>query len=242
MNKIVSISSYGDNPRYITGAHKQFELVKAFYPDWEFRAYVDDAKKYNMPGANIIEVKDGSHGVFWRFEPLFESEENLVIVRDADGRITYRESLAVLEWVNSSKSFHIFRDHEAHYEFPIIACAFGYKGKLPESLHAVMKEFATKTNYYTNDQVYLRDFVYEHVKEDTLIHCMKEGWFGQSRFFLKNPYCFCGNGFDENDMPLYPGTLREMKGFDAKNVDPKYKFDGGFYKKDPANIASRYTW
>jgi len=227
MKKIFCISSYGNSPRYIVGAHRQYELAKKFFPGWEFRAYVDNASNYNMPNANVIEVKDGSHGVFWRFEPLFENENNLVIVRDSDGRITQREFMAVKEWEDSDKKFHVFRDHEAHYEFPVIACAFGYKGKLPEQLHNIMHEFASKTNYYTNDQVYLRDFVWQFVKNDIMIHCMKEGWFGETRSKLINRYSFCGNGYDENDMPLYPPTLAEMCEFNTKHLNIKFKFDEG---------------
>lgn len=227
MKKIFSVSSYGDNPRYVVGTHRQYELAKKFYPEWEFRAYVDNAANYNLPGANVIEVKDGSHGVFWRFEPLFEDENNLVIVRDADGRVTEREFIAVKEWEYSSKSFHVYRDHEAHFEFPVIACAFGYKGKLPLQLQQIMHEFAHKTNYYTNDQVFLRDFIWNHVSNDALIHTMHEGWFGETRQKLVNPYSFCGNGYDENDMPLYPGTLAEAAGFDPKTVPESYKFDEG---------------
>ena len=225
--KIVSISSYGTNPRYIIGAHKQYDLCKIFYPDWEFRAYVDDASNYNMPEAKVIEVKDGSHGVFWRFEPLFESDDNIVIVRDSDGRITHREQMAVQEWLSSDKKFHVYRDHEAHFEFPVIACAFGLKGKLSENLHLIMKEFATKTNYYTNDQVYLREFVFKEVQNSVMIHSMHEGWFGETRRRLVNPFSFCGNGYDEFDMPLYPSSLQEMQGFEQKNLDKKFKFDKG---------------
>jgi hypothetical protein len=227
MNKIVSVSAYGANPRYITGMHRQYELSKQFYKDWEFRAYVDNKSNYHMPDANIIEVKDGSHGVFWRFEPLFENDDNLVIVRDSDGRITYREMMAVNEWVNSSNTFHVYRDHEAHFEFPVIACAFGYKGKLSAFLHNIMHQFATKTNYYTNDQVYLRDFVWPTVKDNCMVHSMHEGWFAETRNQLKNPYSFCGNGFDEFDMPLYPPSMAALKGFDQPNLDNCFKFDKG---------------
>lgn len=225
--KIVSISSYGTNPRYIMGAHRQYELAKEFLPGWEFRAYVDDASKYDMPDANVIEVKDGTHGVFWRFQPLFESVNNVVIVRDADCRVTHRERRAVLEWYFSEKTFHIMRDHEAHFGFPVMAGMFGYKGKLPDYLHQVMMQFAQKTSYYTNDQVYLRDFVYKEVQHDMLVHSMHEGWFGKTRKQLKNPYSFCGNGYNEFDMPLYPSSMQEMTGFDINNLDERYRFDMG---------------
>ena len=228
MNKIFSTSAYGTNQRYIVGAHRQYELAKKYYPDWEFRIYVDDKSNYlNLKDANIIEVKNNSHGVFWRFMPLFEDEENITIVRDADGRITVREQMAVNEWINSSKIFHIYRDHEAHFQFPIIACAFGHKGKMPNELLQVMNNFMFNTNYYTNDQVYLREFIYPFIQNNVLIHSMGQGWFGETRNRLKNKYSFCGNGYNENDMPLYPSTMAEMSNYSIDRLTDQDKFDEG---------------
>lgn len=232
MAKIVSTSAYGNDDRYITGAIRQFELTQQFYPGWEYRLYTDDKAKFESIAdrANIIEVKQG-HGVFWRFLPMFEDENNTVIVRDSDGRITLREQMAVNEWIESKFKFHTFRDHEAHYEFPVIACAFGYKGKLPNKILSIMNEYMLNTNYYTNDQVFLRDVVFPFVKDSTLIHSMNEGWFGETRKKLENPYSFCGNGFYANDMPIYPSTLAEIKNFDSNKLDSKYKFDLGKLSK-----------
>lgn len=228
MKKIVSTSVYGNSPRYITGAIRQFELTKKFYPEWEYRIYTDDKIKFSSIAneANIIEMDKG-HGVFWRFLPMFEDENNIVIVRDSDGRITLREQMAVYEWVNSNNKFHIFRDHEAHYEFPIIACAFGNKGKLPDSLLDVMNNYMFNTNYYTNDQVYLRDYVFPYIQNDVMIHSMREGWFKETRAKLKNKYSFCGNGFDEFDMPLYPDNMAGFATFVQKDLPPEAKFETG---------------
>jgi len=228
MNKIFSTSSYGNNPRYIVGVHRQYELAKKYYPDWEFRLYVDNKENYSsLCDANIIEVKDGSHGVFWRFMPLFEDGENVTIVRDADGRVTVREQMAVNEWLDTDKIFHIYRDHEAHFQYPIIACAFGLKGRLPDDILNVMKHFMFNTNYYTNDQVFLRDFVFPYIKNNVLIHSIGEGWFGETRNRLKNRYSFCGNGYDENDMPLYASTMAEMTNDHMASLTDKDKFDEG---------------
>ena len=226
--KIVSMSVWGDNPRYIVGAKRQAELSKEFYPEWKVRIYTDNISNFTPDDSiEIIDRKGYKNGVFWRFEPLFESEDNIVIVRDTDGRITVREQMAVNEWLNRDETFHTFRDHESHYEFPIIACAFGYKGRLEDSLLNVMTSFINNPFYYTNDQVYLRDFVFPIVKYNCLIHSMYEGWFGDTRKQLKNKYSFCGNGFNENDMPLYPPTLAECAGFNPALVDPQFKFDKG---------------
>jgi hypothetical protein len=60
---------------------------------------------------------------------------------------------------------------------------------------------------------------------------MNEGWFGETRKKLENPYSFCGNGFYANDMPIYPSTLAEIKNFDSNKLDSKYKFDLGKLSK-----------
>jgi hypothetical protein len=221
MNKIISMSVWGDSPRYIVGAKRQVELAKKYFPDWKTIIYTDNAKNFLdiEDQVEIIEVKESTSGYFWRFRPMFENEDNIVLIRDSDGRITIREAMAVEEWLNSSKSFHTFRDHEAHYEFPIIACAFGYKGKLPNHLLSMMEYFEENYFYYTNDQVYLRDYVWDYVKDNSLVHSMMdEGWFKDTRKNLINKFSFCGNGWDENDMPLYPekigGSLDNASPFD----------------------------
>lgn len=228
MKKIFSTSAYGTKPRYIIGAHRQYELCKKYFPDWEYRLYTDDPSHYvSLKDANVIQCTEG-HGVFWRFLPLLESDENITIVRDADGRVTLREQIAVEEWLRSDYFFHRFRDHVAHFEFPLIACAFGLKGKLPSLLKNVMAEFMYHTNYYTNDQVFLRDFVWPYVENNTLTHDMNVGWFGATRTILANRYSFCGNGYDENDLPLYPPTMEEMTGYVPSELN---KFDEGVFKQ-----------
>jgi len=227
------MSVWGDNPRYIVGANRQIELAKEFYPDFTVRIYTDNVSNFKEePGVEIIDRSGHANGVFWRFEPLFESEDNIVIVRDTDGRVTIREAMAVSEWLASLKTFHTFRDHEAHYEFPIIACAFGYKGKLEESLRAIMNRFISTPFYYTNDQVYLRDYVYPYVRHSALIHDMQKGWFGETRSRLVNKYDFCGNGYDENDMPLYPPTLAECNNFNNSLLNEHCKFSKGVFNNE----------
>ena len=231
MVKLLTMSVWGDNERYIVGAREQVKLAHKFYPDFIVRIYTDNAEPYKslLPWYDVeICERQDDNGVFWRFEPLFESEDNIVLVRDSDGRITYRESVAVNEWLDSDKTFHTFRDHQSHLEFPIIACAFGYKGKLPDQQLTQMMAIKNQPFYYTNDQVYLRDFVWPIVKENSMIHQFDQpGWFKESRNKLKNRYSFCGNGYDQYDMPLYPPTLEECTNFNPRDLDMKYKFDQG---------------
>ena len=230
VNKIISMSVWGDNPRYIVGARRQVELAKEFYPDWKVRIYVDDKSKLADLDVELIEVTDGSYGMYWRFEPMFEDENNIVMVRDSDSRITIREQMAVNEWLESDKKFHTFKDHEAHYEFMIIGCAFGYKGKLPKEAHDQMKNYIKNRGFYTGDQLYLQEVIWPLVKDDAIVHSMHEGWFGETRKQLDNKYSFCGNGYTENDLPLYPPRFKDFKGWDQENIPAHTKFDKGTFK------------
>lgn len=231
VKKIISISVWGNDPRYIKGAERQYELAKEFYPDWKFRIYTDDRNKFtHLKDAMIVEVTDGSYGMYWRFGAMFEDSENIVIVRDSDSRITEREARAVNEWLESDKKFHTFRDHDAHYEFPIIGCAFGYKGRFDLDTFYRMLDYRKRLDKYLGDQLFLRDIIYPLVENSMLVHSMHEGWFGETRKQLVNPYDFCGNGYDENDMPLYPPTLAECNGFEPSKVSPEFKFNKGALK------------
>jgi hypothetical protein len=224
MNKIFSMSVFGNDLRYYIGAKKQADLAKKLYSDWEIRIYTENpALLIDLdPTVKIIVVSENTWGPFWRFEPLFENKDNITIVRDSDDRITFREIAAVQEWLNSDKSFHIIKDHEAHFEFPIMAGLFGFKGKLDNDLYEQMKISKIEAQYYLSDQIFLRDFVYPKIKDKILMHSLDTGWFGESRKNLINKYCFCGNGYDHNDIPIYPETKNSKIDFTQNIV-----FDGG---------------
>lgn len=226
MCKIFSMSVWGDNPRYIFGARQQICLAKEFHPDFEVRIYTNKPGYFQNLDANIIECS-GKNGYFWRFFPLFEDENNITIVRDADSRITYREKNAVDSWLYSDKKFHTIKDHEAHFQFPIMAGLFGYKGVLSQDLFNIMLYFINSEEFYTNDQIFLKEYVWKEVQNSCIIHDNERpGWFKSTRELLKNRYSFCGNGFDENNLPLYPPFLDEIKEFSAVDKS-KFIFDKG---------------
>ncbi len=51
MNKVISFSLWGDNPKYTIGAIKNAELSKTIYPDWGFGKQ-DDIHKKNHQDLN----------------------------------------------------------------------------------------------------------------------------------------------------------------------------------------------
>lgn len=230
MKKLISLSVWGDSPRYVIGAHRQVELANKYLPDWNVRIYTDNYQKFiHLKNVEIVRWEDGSPGMYWRFYPLFEDTYDIVASRDSDSRFSFRECKAMQEFVDSDKKFHVIRDHDSHFQFPVMAGMFACKDGLPLHIREKMIEYMLKDKQYLGDQNFLRDCVWDEVKNNTLIHTMQEGWFGSTRATLRNRFSFCGNGYDENDMPLYPPSLQECVGFDPKQVDVSYEFDGGFY-------------
>jgi protein O-GlcNAc transferase len=209
MNKIISISVWGSDPRYCVGAIKNAEIAKKLMPDWKCRIFVDSTvhvkyvnQLHNMSNVEVAEVDDdGVFGAFWRFYSMFESEDTITISRDSDSRISEREVQAIDEWLTSDKKFSIIRDHERHYDWPILAGMWGMKGLLDENIKNIMLKYS-KHHFYTSDQIFLKDIVWQEAENNSMIHGFLEvDWMKQNRD--KNH--FIGQGYDENDKPLYSG-------------------------------------
>jgi hypothetical protein len=229
--KIFSMSVFGNHPQYVEGAKKQTALAEQYFPGWQVRIYTDNPANFTDidTRAQIISVTDGSYGVFWRFAPLFESPDNIVVIRDSDSRITVREQLAVNEWVSSDCDFHVIKDHEAHYHWAVNAGMFACKGQLTAEMHQSMLSYQHGAHTYTIDQIWLQNYVWPERQKTAMIHSMTDsGWFRDTRTMLVNPYDFIGNGYTEHDMPLYPQKLTH--GWTSADAEPQDRFNHGVLK------------
>ena len=107
---------------------------------------------------------------------------------------------------------------------------FGLKGRLGPDVANEMTSYMMQPHVYGRDEEFLDRCVFPRIKDDCLFHCLGEGWFGESRHQLKNPYEFVGNGWDEEDLPLYPPSSSGHAGFDRERV--RHRFSG--YQKTRA--------
>jgi hypothetical protein len=180
MVKVITFSLWGNKPIYSIGAIKNVELAKQFYPDFECWFYIhsptvpeniiNELQKHN----NVkILFKNGdlhnSKPMMWRFEAIDDPTVELMMSRDTDTRILLREKLAVDEWLDSGKIFHIMRDHPYHSYF-IQGGMFGIK-KNPNipSLCNLINNFKQNGDR-VYDQDFLRDIIYPIIKNDYFIH------------------------------------------------------------------------
>jgi len=222
MKKIVSFGVWGDDPMYTHGAVLNARLVNAVYPGWISRFYIGSCVPQHIitelkytDNAEVVEmgVKGDHLSMFWRFAAASDPYVSVMLSRDTDSRVSERESLAVEEWLNSDKDFHIMRDHPYH-EMPIMGGMWGARNEVVTDIEVLMNKFQG-ADAYGVDQNFLAEHIYPHVKHLSLVHddyygiynrrCVDDAVkrFPEERKVLD----FVGQQFDQYSQPLCPEYL-----------------------------------
>lgn len=210
MRNIIAYSLWGEHPMYWIGALKNIELVKKYFPNWICRFYIDkDSKKElieTIKGDNVevvlVDSRDSFHGMFWRFWGSEDPNVDVFLSRDCDSRISEREVVAINEWINSDKDFHIMRDHPYH-TVPILGGMWGCRRGIMRKI-GIIKMIEDWNQYGRKgiDQDFLGRCVYPLVVNNSFEHSefgLRFG--GQIKPFptKRIDYEFVGDVFDEND-------------------------------------------
>jgi hypothetical protein len=215
MSKVISISVWGNKPAYSIGAIKNIQIAQELFPDWICRIFVDGTvpthyveKMLEYSNVELAQIDDSNlYGMFWRFYSMFQSEDDIVISRDSDSRLSEREKRCVDEWLESDKKYSIIRDHHRHYDWPMLGGMWGMKGRLDDEILSSMEKYA-QHHAYAGDQVFLKDVIWPEAEKDSIIHGFLEvDWMRETR----NDEHFIGQGYDENDNPLYSGDSSGQK-------------------------------
>ena len=212
VDKYFTFSIWGDNPKYLQGAIRNAELAEQIFSDWTCVFYHDSSvpketidRLSAFKNTIVKEVTDNSFGAFWRFEMMFNNP-GVILSRDTDSRLSLREKELIDNWLETEYNYMIIRDHDAHYEFPILAGMWGKKNILMDnSLKDAMQEYMSVKQYLV-DQFYLRDKVWPAIMNDTAIYGVKEvDWMRETYDFENNN--FIGQTYTENDEPVYDGKI-----------------------------------
>ena len=218
MKKCISYSLWGDNKVYTYGMVENVLLAKEVYPDWTVRIhYNDTVPPYiiewfkSQENAELIHhpgTKKKASNTLWRFEDMFT--DWTVIVRDSDSRLNIREKAAVDEWLESTKDFHIMRDHE-HHLVSIMAGAFGCRNNackylsfpnassnynmcpldFVEGKHVFdtfIRQLHENDDYYMIDQKFLYHCVYPHVIIRSMVHTSHNAYEPFAKQFPETSY------------------------------------------------------
>ena len=166
MTKVIAFSLWGENPKYTIGAIRNAELAKKIYPDWEVWMYVSEDVPKNILdelislNCNVLNMGEGNwNGMFWRFKPA-ASSDIIMISRDTDSRLSYREKAAVDEWLTSDKDFHIMRDHPYHAT-EILGGMWGARNGILSGIKEMMASYdkGDFDNKWQVDQNFLKEII-----------------------------------------------------------------------------------
>lgn len=103
--RVISFGLYGSNPKYTTGAIRNVEGAKIYFPGWVCRFYVTSdvpetvVSQLKALGAEIEPIPAGKgyiSGMFWRFMVAADSTVDRYIVRDSDSRMNARDRYVLI--------------------------------------------------------------------------------------------------------------------------------------------------
>jgi hypothetical protein len=205
--RLISLSLWGTNPKYLVGALRNAELAATMYPGWRMRFYCGSsvpeivlARLQRFPNVEVVCMPEPGdwRALFWRFYPASESAVSVVLSRDADSRVSARESAAVDAWLHSDKDFHVMRDHPYH-DVPIQGGMWGVRNGLLGNMRRLIDAFP-KSDYWQVDQQFLT-FV--------IAPMVRDRWLEHDEYYAKKPFPvaavdgqFVGQPFDQFDHPL----------------------------------------
>ena len=222
---IISFSLYGNNPRYTHNAIINAILAQKIYKGWICRFYYDNTVPNNIieilesfNNVNLVKVDTTSsiasaEKMFWRFYPASENDVAVMIVRDADAWLGFRDAFLVKKWIESDKMFHIIRDH-CYHTVRIMGGMWGVKrGKLPQ-LKNICQEQVKQIKSHGADQNFMSDVIYPLIVDSSIIHVSngyKNDKFIQFESYPKILEFIPGIDIEKaNDLnPTYMGTLCE---------------------------------
>lgn len=162
--KVFSFCLYGTEPNYYTGLLENVAILQKNFPDFSIVVYrgVCDPS-WDLPETvTVIDTgREGAVNMLYRYLPLQEMEVGFV--RDTDSRVTPRDEWCIREFLKSSYSYHMIRDHLWH-KSKIMGGLFGWKKPLPDSI-----VIPTQSGYGA-DEAYLSEHVYPRILPDLLVH------------------------------------------------------------------------
>lgn len=187
MNKVISFSLWGHDPKYLVGAVRNAELAATIYEGWVCRYYIGASVprgvEFELEAFSNVEIIRRPEwgdwrGMFWRFLPAGEEDVDVMISRDTDSRLGERERAAVEEWLRSDKSFHIMRDHP-HHGYPVLGGMWGAKKNTIPNMSALIDNFAQEDTYGTDYKFFAEAVLPLLDKQTIMVH---DEFFGGTPF------------------------------------------------------------
>lgn len=178
------------------------EIAQIIYPDWICRIYygksvsseiIKELSIYN--NVELVFMEEGEEFIFpmmWRFLAIDDDDVEVMISRDADARLSYREKHCVDIFTESDFLLHSIRDNPSHNN--IMGGMWGIKKNSRVKIFELMENW--KGHYYDSDQKFLREKLVPIFSDSYLIHCST---LLKTFPIEKNNEYFVGGWWDENN-------------------------------------------
>jgi len=239
MKQAISFSLYGSDLRYCVGAIKnaiiaqeildeEYDLI--FFVGQSVPSWVISTLRL-FPNVQIIQTDapEDHTAKLWRFLAC-ELDYDFVAFRDADARLSLRELNAHEEFIESGLDAHIMKDHPIGHNYPINAGMFTVRSALFKDIRTLI-ESAEISDYYTQDQDFLRNLIYPRIQFSCFVHdefydTDVEGKSLRKPYLLEpvNQVSHIGAALDENDRFIF--TVDQQKSVTLSG-DDKYLYEWG---------------
>lgn len=204
-----SFCLYGpENPLYYLGMLENIYLAGTYFPTWKVYVYyapdVTESMIARMSACTNVVLRPtgtlGAKNMIHRFFAIDEPGVELMMVRDADSRIHWKDRWAIREFVLSDCIAHTIRDHVEHTAL-MMGGLWGLKktaGICVKDEYANYVEDESLGARVAHDQNFLGDVLYWKVLPKLLIHYSNGRTFsGESRGAVKFPFdwsesLYCG--------------------------------------------------
>jgi hypothetical protein len=189
-----------ENITYILKTFKSSLIYLWFGSDVEF-SYFDKYKDNDK--IKIFKLSVTGHIMMsYRFASIDFEDVDVMLVRDADSRISEREIKFINEFIESPYLIHTIRDHKGHH-MPLMGGLFGIKKKILKLKNTTFEIIIKKNNMidfnsYNSDQNLLVSVFYNNFKHLLLVHSTKNIFSDPNFIKIKPPTDnnFCGQVID----------------------------------------------
>lgn len=177
-----SFCLYGPtNPRYYVPLLENIRIAAHYFPDWKVWIYVapdvhPDYIEQLASYPNVILSHTnllGAINMIYRFYAIDEPGVDIMMVRDADSLINWRDRWAIREFVSQPRFIaHTIRDNKMHTAL-LMGGLWGLRkssGISVRELYASYHENAALGHRFAHDQNFLSDEIYPRVVAGLLVH------------------------------------------------------------------------
>ena len=182
MVNVFSFCLYGpENPKYYTGMLENVYLAGVHFPTWKVYVYYapdvpQDMRNKLSACSNVVMRPTGILGepnMIRRFFAIDEPDVELMMVRDADSRIHWKDRWAIRDFLSKPEFVaHTVRDHKDHTA-KLMGGIWGLRKSAEinvEEEYTNYKEDKSLGHRLAHDQNFLGDVIYPKVLPRILVH------------------------------------------------------------------------